>query len=36
VTTDLDTLLTAPHVLVDDHIIESCPRRLGQLKESLI
>jgi hypothetical protein len=33
VTTDLDTLLTALYVLIDDHIIESGPRRPGQPKK---
>jgi hypothetical protein len=33
VTTDLDTLLTALYVLIDDHIIESGPRRPGGPKK---
>jgi hypothetical protein len=33
VTTNLDTLLTALYVLIDDHIIESGPRRPGQPKK---
>ena len=32
-TTDLDTLLTALYVLIDDHIIESGPRRPGGPKK---
>jgi DDE family transposase len=32
VTADLDTLLTALYVLIDDHIIESGPRRRGRPK----
>jgi hypothetical protein len=33
VTTDLDTLLTALYVLVDDHVIEPGPRRPGHPKQ---
>jgi Transposase DDE domain len=33
VTADLDTLLTALYVLIDDHIIESGPRRPGRPKK---
>jgi hypothetical protein len=33
VTTDLDTLLTALYVLVDDHVIPPAPRRPGHPKQ---
>jgi hypothetical protein len=33
VRTDLDTLLTALYVLIDDHVIEPCQRRCGRPKK---